>query len=137
VTSALVSNTSRLPRDICLGEHRLHSYSKLGHMIPFYSYTEYSLQHWSNSKRGYTSFYTTTLSCVPLLCRVSHCFVVCPTALSHVPLLCHRSHYFIVVFTTPPWVPLLRRGFHYSAVGFTTLLCVLPIQQPAGWLGLC
>jgi hypothetical protein len=33
VTSALVSNTSRLPRDICLGEHHLNSYSKLSHMI--------------------------------------------------------------------------------------------------------
>jgi hypothetical protein len=45
VTSALVSNTSRLPRDVCLGEHHLHSYSKLSHMIPFYSYTKHSFQH--------------------------------------------------------------------------------------------
>jgi hypothetical protein len=27
VTSSLVSNTSRLPRDVCLGEYHLHSYT--------------------------------------------------------------------------------------------------------------
>jgi hypothetical protein len=119
VTLVLVSNTSRLPCDICLGEHYLHSYSKLSHIITLYSYTKHSFQHWSNSKGGYTSFYTTALSYVPLLRRMSHCFVARPTALSHVPLLCRASYYFNVVFTTPPWVPLLCRGLHYSAVRFT------------------
>jgi hypothetical protein len=86
------------------------------HVIP-YSYTKHSFQHWSNFKRDYTSFYITTLSRVPLLCRVPHCFVVRPTTLL--------------------WYSLLRRGFHYSAMGSATPLCVPPIQQPAGRLGLC
>ena len=121
MTLVLVSNTSRLPRDICLGEHHLHSYSKLSHMITFYSYTEHSFQHWSNSKRGYISFYTTALSYVPLLCCVSHCFVTCPTTLSHVPLLYYGIHYSAVGSITPLWVSLLRRGLHYSAVRSTYL----------------
>jgi hypothetical protein len=112
VTSVLISNTSRLPCDICLGEHRLHSYSKLGHIIPFYSYTKHSLQHWSNSKRGYTSFYTTTLLCVPLLCRVSHCFVARSTTLSQVPLLYYGIYYSAVGSTTPLWALLLRCAFY-------------------------
>jgi hypothetical protein len=44
------------------------------------------------------------------------------TTLSRVPLLCRMSHYFVVVFTTLPWVLLLYRGFHYSAVRFTHLI---------------
>jgi hypothetical protein len=119
VISALVSNTSRLPRDICLGEHYLYSYSKLSHIITFYSYTEHLFQHWSNSKRGYTSFYTIALSYVPLLRRMSHCFVVCLTALSRVLLLCRASYCFVVRPITLIWYSLLRRGFHYSAVRST------------------
>jgi hypothetical protein len=41
------------------------------------------------------------------------------TTLSRVPLLCRMSYYFVVVFTTLPWVLLLHRGFHYSAVRST------------------
>jgi hypothetical protein len=59
VTSASVSNTSRLPRDICLGEHYLHSYSKLSHMITFYSYTEHSFQHLARRIRALFRHYQT------------------------------------------------------------------------------
>jgi hypothetical protein len=83
-------------------------------VITFYSYTEHSFQHWSNSKRGYTSFYTTALSYVPLLRRVSHCFVARPTTLSHVPLLYYGIHYSAVGSTTPPWASLLRCAFYLS-----------------------
>jgi hypothetical protein len=111
VTLVLVSNTFRLLCDICLGEHHLHSYSKLSHMIgaiapitwlyviTFYSYTKHLFQHWSNSKKGYISFYT--------------------TALSYISLLCYVSHYFIMVFTTLLWVSLLCCRLHYSAVHST------------------
>jgi hypothetical protein len=137
VTSALVSNTFRLPRDICLGEHHLHSYSKLSHMITFYSYTEHLFQHWSNFKRGYTSFYTTALSYVPLLCRVSHCFVARPITLSHVLLLYYSIHYSAVGSTTPPWASLLCCALYPSNSLQVGSVCVNKLLKSQTCLALC
>jgi hypothetical protein len=50
------------------------------------------------------------------------------TTLSRVPLLCRMSHYFVVCSTTLSWYSLLCRGFYYSTVGSTTPPCVPPIQ---------
>jgi hypothetical protein len=78
-----------------------------------------------------------TFPFILLLCRMSYCFVVCPTALSRVLLLCRTSYYFIIVFTTPPWVPLLCRMSNYFIIVFTTPPWVLLLRCGLHYSAVC
>jgi hypothetical protein len=78
-----------------------------------------------------------TLPSTPLLCCVSHCFVVCPTALSRVLLLYCGIHYSAVGSTTPPWASLLCYTFYLFNSLQVSLVCVNKLLKSQTRLALC
>jgi hypothetical protein len=75
------------------------------HVIPFI----FILNIHSNTR---ATLKEVTLASTLLLCRVSYCFVVRPTALLRVLLFYYSIHYSAVSSITSPWVLLLCYTFY-------------------------
>jgi hypothetical protein len=100
------------------------------HVIPFIL----TLNIYSNTR---ATLKEATLASTPLLCRMSHCFIVRLTALSRVSLLCYSIYYSAVGFTTPPWVSLLCYAFYSSNSLQVNLVCVNKLLKSQTHLALC